>query len=157
MSWILNSVSLEISASIIFSELASDIWTDRKERFQQSNGPRNFQLHRELINLTQDQLFVGAYFTKLKSLWEALSKFCVTCTCGRCLCGGVRDPNLHHQMDYTMIFLMGLNESYLQVRGQILLSVPIPHINKVFSLISKKNIKDKLLHHKLQAVYLSTP
>ena len=40
ISWILNSVSKEISASIIFSESASEIWNDLKERFQQCNAPR---------------------------------------------------------------------------------------------------------------------
>lgn len=42
ISWILNSASKEISASLIFSELASDIWTDLQNRFQQSNDPRSF-------------------------------------------------------------------------------------------------------------------
>ena len=50
ISWILNSVSKEILASIIFSESAYEIWLDLKERFQQSNGPIIFQLRRKLIN-----------------------------------------------------------------------------------------------------------
>lgn len=33
---------------------------------------------------------------------------------------------------------MGLNESFAQIRGQILLTDPIPPINKVFSLISQE-------------------
>ena len=44
ISWILNSISKEISASIIFSESAAEIWLDLKDRFQQSNGPHIFQL-----------------------------------------------------------------------------------------------------------------
>ncbi|XP_022849787.1 uncharacterized protein LOC111371850 [Olea europaea var. sylvestris] len=55
ISWILNSVTKEISASIIYSESAHEIWRDLKERFQQRNGPRIFQLRRELMNLTQGQ------------------------------------------------------------------------------------------------------
>ena len=43
ISWILNSVSKEISASILFSDSAVEIWNDLRERFQQSNGPRIFQ------------------------------------------------------------------------------------------------------------------
>ncbi|XP_075483560.1 uncharacterized protein LOC142523713 [Primulina tabacum] len=39
ISWILNSVSKDISASVLFSESAANIWEDLKERFQQSNGP----------------------------------------------------------------------------------------------------------------------
>ena len=68
ISWILNSVSKEISASIIFVESAAEIWLDLKDRFQQSNGPRIFQLRRELINLSQDQSSFSVYFTKLKAL-----------------------------------------------------------------------------------------
>ncbi|XP_075499955.1 uncharacterized protein LOC142538526 [Primulina tabacum] len=55
ISWILNSVSKEISASVLFSESAANIWADLQERFQQSNGPRIFQLRRDLINLRQEQ------------------------------------------------------------------------------------------------------
>ena len=42
ISWILNSISNEVSASVIFSEIAVEIWFDLKDRFQQSNGPRIF-------------------------------------------------------------------------------------------------------------------
>ena len=55
ISWILNSVSKDISASIIFAESTSEIWNDFKDHFQQSNGPRIFQLHRDLLNLNQAQ------------------------------------------------------------------------------------------------------
>ena len=51
-SWILNSMSKEISASIIFSHSAYVILTDLKEHFQQKNGPRIFHLRRELMNHT---------------------------------------------------------------------------------------------------------
>ena len=37
-----------------------------------------------------------------------------------------------------MFFLMGLNESFAQVRGQLLLTNPLPPINKVFALISQE-------------------
>lgn len=63
ISWILNSVSKEISASIIYSESAREIWNDLKERFQQKNCPRIFQSRCELMNHTQGELSVGAYFT----------------------------------------------------------------------------------------------
>ena len=54
ISWILNSVSRDISASVIFSNFAYEIWLDLKETFQQSNGLRIFQLRKELITLHQD-------------------------------------------------------------------------------------------------------
>ena len=39
---------------------------------------------------------------------------------------------------------MGLNDSFSQVRGQILLMDPLPHINKVFSLISQEEHQRKI-------------
>lgn len=68
ISWILNSVSKEISASILFSDVATETWKYLHERFQQINGPRIFELQRALFNHTQDQNSVAVYFTKLKTL-----------------------------------------------------------------------------------------
>lgn len=62
-------------------------------------------------------------------MWEELSNYSVNCTCGKCTCGGAKDA------EHTMSFLMGLNESFSQIRGQILLMDPIPSLNKIFSLI----------------------
>ncbi|KAL5560835.1 hypothetical protein UlMin_037046 [Ulmus minor] len=90
ISWILNSISKEISASIIFFDSAYEIWLDLKDCFQQSNGPRIFQLHRELMNHVQDQNFVSVCFTKLKFIWEELSNYRPNCTCGKCTYGGVK-------------------------------------------------------------------
>lgn len=41
-SWILNSISKEIFASISFSNSTYEIWLDFKDRFQQSNDLRIF-------------------------------------------------------------------------------------------------------------------
>lgn len=75
ISWILNSVSKEISASVIYAATAYEIWNDLKERFLQSNGPRIFQVRKDQMNLNQGQSKVSVYFTKLKTIWEELSNF----------------------------------------------------------------------------------
>ena len=46
--------------------------------------------------------------------------------------------NIHHR-EVVMQFLMGLNDSFSHIRGQILLMDPIPFVEKVFSLL----IQDK--------------
>ena len=138
ISLILNVVSKEISASIIYFDSTQDVWNDRKERFQQGNGPRIFQLRRELMNLTQGSLSVSAYFTKLKSIWDELENYRPVCTCHSCTCNGTKALTDFHQVEYVMSFLMGLNESFSQVRGQLLLMDPLPPINKVFALISQE-------------------
>ena len=121
ISWILNAVSKEISASIIYLETSADIWKELRERFQQSNGPRIFQIKRNLMNLTQGQDSVSTYYTKFKMLWEELSNYSTLCTC-----------NVAKDLEQTMSFLMGLNDSYAQLRGQVLLMDPIPSVNRIF-------------------------
>ncbi|XP_022889320.1 uncharacterized protein LOC111404796 [Olea europaea var. sylvestris] len=136
ISWNLNSISKEISASVIYASTAHEIWNDLKDRFQQKNGPRIFQLRRDLMNLTQDQSNVN--FTKLKTIWEELSNYHPTCSCGKCTCGGVKELNNYYQMEYIMAFLMGLHDSFSQIRGQLLLMDPLSPINKVFALVSQE-------------------
>ena len=43
-----------------------------------------------------------------------------------------------------MSFLMGLNDSFAQVRGQLLLMDTLPPINKVFSLITQEERQRKI-------------
>ncbi|XP_052186088.1 uncharacterized protein LOC127797323 isoform X1 [Diospyros lotus] len=110
ISWILNSVSKEILASVIYSEFAHEIWTDLKERYQQRNGPRIFQLQRDLMNLSQ-----------------VLAD--------------------HYQTEYVMSFLMGLNDTFVQVRDQLLLMDPIPPINKTLTPVQYQQLMGMLSSH----------
>lgn len=107
ISW-LNSVSKEISTSILFAEAAAEIWKDLQERFQKSNCPRMFELWWDMVTLRQHQYLVSVYFTKLKPFWEELNQFCPVCNCGKCSCNGVKSIEAYIQMDYTMTFLMRL-------------------------------------------------
>lgn len=78
-------------------------------------------------NLQQANSSVSIYFTRLKIVWEELSNYRPNCSC--------TNMGEYHAMEYVMSFLMGLDDSYSHVRGQILLMNPIPSINHVFSLI----------------------
>lgn len=138
ISWIMNSVSKEISTSVMFTESAYEIWNDLKDWFQQSSSPRIFQIRHDLVNLSQNQDSVGLYFTKLKSLSEEVIIFRPHYTCNKCTCDGVQKIEKYFQNEHIMNFLMGLNDSFAQTRGQILLIYPFPSINRVFSLIAQE-------------------
>lgn len=43
-SWLLNSLSREIVASVLYSKTAENLWTDLEDRFDQSNGAKLYQL-----------------------------------------------------------------------------------------------------------------
>ena len=132
ISWILNSVSKEITPTIMGYSTALEIWNDLKDRFKQQNGARFFQIKKDLLNLQQGNQSVSQYFTRMKALWDEMSKYRPT---AECVCGGLRPLLEHLQSEQVMLFLMGLNEQFAQARGQILLMDPIPPINKVFSMI----------------------
>ena len=53
VSWILNSVSLKILASVVYKDTTLEVWKDVKERFSQGNGPRIFQLQKYLARINQ--------------------------------------------------------------------------------------------------------
>lgn len=54
---------------------------------------------------------------------------------GKCISGSVKELNSYFQMEYILSFLMGLNDSFAQIRSHLLLLDPVPLISKVFSLI----------------------
>lgn len=82
-SWILNFVDHEIANSLLYLDSSADMWTDLNDRFNQGNGPRVFEIKRQLNGLAQGSLDVKTYFTKLKLLWDELkeSQQIPTCNC----------------------------------------------------------------------------
>ncbi|XP_062162137.1 uncharacterized protein LOC133869196 [Alnus glutinosa] len=80
LSWILNFVSKDIAASVIYINSTDDMWNDLKDCFLQKNGPRIFQLQ-------------------------------------KCSCDNPKILADHSHQDYIFQFLMGLNDSFAQIRG----------------------------------------
>ncbi|XP_072079223.1 uncharacterized protein [Arachis hypogaea] len=77
---------------------------------------------------------ISQYFTKIKVLWEELNSYRPV----QCNCSDARAMQEFLQAEYVHCFLMGLDESYSQIRGQILLMEPLPAINKVLSLVTQE-------------------
>jgi len=134
LSWILNSLTPELADSVIFSTTAQEVWEDLRDRFSQSNAPRIFQIERDIACLAQEQMTVAAYYTRLKKLWDELGSYNDTvCSCGA-----------DHKRRKLMQFLMGLNESYSAIRGQILLMNPLPDVAKAYSSIIQEEKQESL-------------
>ena len=68
LSWLINSMYVDVSSSIIYCETAGDMLLELKNLFSQGNGPKIYNLQREISHITQNQLFVTEYFTKFKRL-----------------------------------------------------------------------------------------
>ena len=90
--------------------------------------------------LSLDNLSVSSYYTRFKVIWDELVNYkpIPSCSCGICTCSSMAARVKYQEEECTMNFLMGLNESFATVRGQILLMKPLPSLNQVFSLITQE-------------------
>ena len=142
ISWLYNFVSKDIITSILFANMTKEIWDDLKIRFSRKNGLRIFQLRRQLMSSQQGNYDVSTYYTKLKSVLEELSGYKPTFQCKR---GGLQTLQDYNEFEYVMSFLMGLNDSFAQIRGQILLSDPFPPVGNVFSLVIQEEAQREII------------
>uniref|UniRef100_A0A2N9GRD9 Reverse transcriptase Ty1/copia-type domain-containing protein n=1 Tax=Fagus sylvatica TaxID=28930 RepID=A0A2N9GRD9_FAGSY len=113
-----------------------------KKNFPKAMALRFSNSRKEIGSLTQNQNSVSDYYTHLQGLWEELLNYSPNpvCCCTPCCCCGAMSKTLEkYEQRCIMQFLMGLNESFGAVRGQILLMDPMPPINKVFSLIRQED------------------
>ena len=130
--WIINSVSKDIANSLMYITTAVGIWTNLRNHFRHSNAPRVFQLKKHLITLQQGALDINTYYTRFKVLWEELKNFQPLPAFH---CGDLQALLEYQQQENVIQFLMGLNDSYAQTRGQILMMEPLPPLSKVFALV----------------------
>lgn len=93
------------------------------------------------MSLTQDQLSVAAYYTKLKGLWDELAAYDDLPTC---TCGSMKKHTEQEERNKLMQYLMGLNESYNAIHGQILLMQTLPTVRRAYSLIMQEEKQREL-------------
>lgn len=141
ISWILNVVSKEMANSLLYLDIARSVWTDLEDRFCQGIAPSIFQLKQQLNSLSQVSLDLNTYFTKLKILWDELRNHQPILICE---CEGKKPWMNHQQVEYVTQFLMGLNESYADVRAQILMIDPLPSMSKIFNSLCRKRDNTQL-------------
>ncbi|XP_069151090.1 uncharacterized protein [Solanum lycopersicum] len=138
-SWILNSLSPELRDSLQYVNNAKELWEELEDRYDQTNGCKLYQLQKEINYLVQGTLDITGYYTKMKKLWEEMSAIDVNSQCSCvCTCGG-KVKLYKAEKDRRLIhFLMGLNEMYTAVRGNILMMSTLPTIAQAFAILSQE-------------------
>ncbi|XP_019056990.1 PREDICTED: uncharacterized protein LOC109116288 [Tarenaya hassleriana] len=136
-SWLMHSVSKTIAPSLLHISTARGIWNNLIRRFKQNHVPRRYSIRQLLRSLCQGSSDVSTYYTKLFTLWEELKSVKSTpkCTCGGCNCELDQKWYDHHEEDFVIEFLFGLNDSYESIRGQIIMLDPLPDLEKTYNLI----------------------
>ena len=67
-TWIINSVSPKLQASIIYRDTSLEIRTDLKDTFSQRNGTKVFNIQKQIAEIHQGEQSLTDYFTQLKVL-----------------------------------------------------------------------------------------
>lgn len=127
ISWLLNSMTTELSNVFLYASSAKELWDELCERFGQSNGPLLFQVQKEIADLVQGNDNLTVYYTKLKKYWDELNALCEL---PMCTCGAMKKLVDFDQQQKLMKLLMNLTDSYDSASGQLLMMDPLSTVNK---------------------------
>ncbi|XP_074362173.1 uncharacterized protein LOC141702369 [Apium graveolens] len=132
ITWILNTVSEEISNSMNYLDSAQDVWNELSERFSAVSGHKFYETQKELFKLEQSNEYVEMYFHKLKGFWDEIKSLQPMV---KCTCGATKEWEAQLEKTKLIQFLMGLHSSYTSARGQLLMMNPWPSVNQAFMSI----------------------
>ncbi|KAL0386656.1 UNVERIFIED_CONTAM: hypothetical protein Slati_4544300 [Sesamum latifolium] len=104
-----NYFPWEIAEAFLYATSTRDMWLDLASRFGESNGPLLYQIQREIASMTQGNMFVAVYFTKLKKLWDELASLDPIPSCSYGAGKKISEKTASNQL---LQFLMGLSDAY---------------------------------------------
>ncbi|GJR56439.1 ribonuclease H-like domain-containing protein [Tanacetum coccineum] len=83
----------------------------------------------------QNGSFIADYYHKLNALWK---EFDAIIELPKCVCNAFEGFKKHNQLMKLMQFLMGLDDSYMQIRSSILSREVLPNVRSAYATISSK-------------------
>ena len=143
ITWLSNSIVPEIRSSLVYIASAIEMWKELHVRFTQNNRPRIFELRTAMSSLVQDRLTISAYYTKFKKLYDDFTNAikALVCTCTAKL-----EQAQHDEMMKVTQFLMGLNDNFTNIRGQLLMMSHLPSMNQVLALLQQEERQRNMSH-----------
>ncbi|GKB16239.1 hypothetical protein Tco_0850162 [Tanacetum coccineum] len=98
-------------------DMRNYVVSDLKETYDKVDGSAVFNLHKSINSLNQNGAPLAEYYNNLNSLWK---QFDAIISLPPCTCEAAKHFEKHNQLIKLMQFLMGLDESYLAIRNNIL-------------------------------------
>ncbi|KAH0782004.1 hypothetical protein KY290_001602 [Solanum tuberosum] len=135
LSWIGCTVAVELMSTIINASHAKQVWIEFKELFDRSNLIRIYHLWIEIAILRQGMDHVTTYYSQLKNACHELD---IMAPLLHCDCGESWSYLEHLRSQRLLQFLMGLNESYSQIRSSILARTPIVIVNEAYATVTQE-------------------
>ncbi|GKA65245.1 RNA-directed DNA polymerase, eukaryota, reverse transcriptase zinc-binding domain protein [Tanacetum coccineum] len=108
------------------------MWSDLKETYDKVDGSVVFNLHKSFNSLSQNGAPLAEYYNNLNSLWK---QFDTMISLPHCTCKAAKHFEKHNQLIKLMQFLMGLDESYLAIKSNILTRETLPLAKATFAII----------------------
>ncbi|KAF7811459.1 Retrovirus-related Pol polyprotein from transposon RE1 [Senna tora] len=143
MSWLINSMDLEIGQDFMFFASTAEIWKAAKESYSDvENTAELFEIKGALHDLKQGELSVPQYFNTLNRYWLQLDMF----ECPEWKCS--EDAETYNKLvekERIYKFLLGLNKSLDNIRGRILSVKPLPSLREVLSTVRHEESRRKLM------------
>ncbi|GKE10025.1 ribonuclease H-like domain-containing protein [Tanacetum coccineum] len=133
LGWILNSISEELFLGQIFSKRAKHVCDELKDTYDKVDSSVTFNLHHKINSLSQNGS--SDYYHKLNALWK---QFDALVQLPRCTCHAAEDFKKHNSLMKLIQFLMGLDDSYMQIRSNILSRDPLPDVRGAYAIISSE-------------------
>ncbi|XP_075103761.1 uncharacterized protein LOC142178330 [Nicotiana tabacum] len=97
-----------VKGIIVYASNAKKVWADFQERFDRSNLTRIYHIWTAIATLRQGTDSVTSYYSKMKDLWDELD------------------------------FLMGLNESYGNIRSNVLAKRLVITVNEAYAIVTQE-------------------
>nr|GEU29697.1 ribonuclease H-like domain-containing protein [Tanacetum cinerariifolium] len=94
-----------------------------------------FGLYHKIHTLKQNSSCVDDYYHKLNALWK---QFDAMIELPKCVCNASKSFKKHNQLMKLMQFLMGLDDSYMQIRSSILSREVLSDVRSSYATISSE-------------------
>ncbi|GKA78444.1 putative RNA-directed DNA polymerase [Tanacetum coccineum] len=106
-----------------------------KETYDKVDGSIMFGLHHQINTLKQNGSSIADYYHKLNALWK---QFDAMIELPKCVCNASEGFKKHTQLMKLMQFLMGLDDSYMQMRSYTLSIEVLPDVRSAYATISSE-------------------
>lgn len=70
IGWIITALDPQIVASILYVDMAKDVWVDLEDRFVQVTSAQIYASQQEVYQTNQDNILIDDYYTQLKKVWD---------------------------------------------------------------------------------------
>ncbi|GJX90221.1 ribonuclease H-like domain-containing protein [Tanacetum coccineum] len=106
-----------------------------EETYDKVDGSVTFSLHHKIHALSQNRSSITDYYHKLNALWK---QFNALIELPRCTCHAADDFKKQIHLLKLMQFLIGLDDTYMQIRSYILSRETLPNVRNAYAIISSE-------------------